>query len=197
MATPGAVNLSSEDPTPTSISLRMNTDSHPPNCDSYPRCLIEAIQSLGELEPKECFQKLLDIWSLHRLSFRLLDGDDEREDSEVTKKKSNQPAISPLTLLATSRVIIRRLITAKLKDLKKSASPKDLAQSYPSLIARLPLPPRLHAFLAYRDLWPAWERHMVPHRYHPRRIPRARPPRPPMHPLIMFDPWFNEPMELD
>ncbi|VDP85236.1 unnamed protein product [Echinostoma caproni] len=45
----------------------------------------------------------------------------------------------------------------------------DLSQSgegscftYPRLIAQLPVPPALQAYLAYRELWPAWKRHTLP-----------------------------------
>ncbi|VEL14702.1 unnamed protein product [Protopolystoma xenopodis] len=34
--------------------------------------------------------------------------------------------------------------------------------SYPHRLAKLPLPPALHSYLAYRELWPSLERHSVP-----------------------------------
>ncbi|CAH8498972.1 unnamed protein product [Dicrocoelium dendriticum] len=147
--------------------------SHPTDCQNYPFCL--APQEDLFLPVTARFQSIFDAWAFHRLHHR----------SDLTDSHSDTYTRCPPTLLEFCRINIRRILVTMLVQLSNLQTKPIKRTNYARLVAKLPIPPFLQAFLAFRDLWPSWKRHMV--RIHHVRLT----PLPAQH-LFLDDPWFPD-----
>ncbi|CAL8076335.1 unnamed protein product [Calicophoron daubneyi] len=189
VATPEAVHVPSTNP--AHIWGITNIRVHPLDCHSYPQCLMEVIRSseFRQLDPGLQLRSLVDSWGFHQIicggsqngNFETI----EPPTNETPQKKTDPAFIRPLSLLRFCRVCFRRMVTNKLKDLSTSNDPRDLAQNYASLVAKLSLPSRLHAFISYEDLWPAWKTQIVPNQ-------SGKVKSPPLTWGTILDPWFED-----
>ncbi|VDL97426.1 unnamed protein product [Schistocephalus solidus] len=105
----------------------------------FPGCLALAISSP---------EVLVSSWWWHRLRAENLETEGGNNNTDILS--------TPLLLSEWCRVAIRRSIVNALK-----ATAANRVKNYAKIIASMGLPPRLHAFLAYRDLWPTCERHRI------------------------------------
>ncbi|KAL7056889.1 hypothetical protein AAHC03_019406 [Spirometra sp. Aus1] len=121
----------------------------------FPGCLALAISTP---------EVLVSSWWWHRLRVESLETNNP-DDGD----KNPHILSSPLLLSEWCRVAIRRSIVNAMKGTRASRM-----GNYAKVIASMALPPRLHAFLAYRDLWPTCERHRIT-RLRQNRFNRPRP----------------------
>ncbi|KAF7236261.1 hypothetical protein EG68_11375 [Paragonimus skrjabini miyazakii] len=127
---------------------------------SFPVCLCELPP---EAEPSHRLQRLFHQWASHRLQGR---GESDRIDQASQSKETAVYFRGPFSLIDSCRVCVRRMIFLKLVELYNSKTESNKGLNYPKAVSKLPLPPTIQAFLAYREFWPAWKRHMVPPRRH-------------------------------
>ncbi|CAL8069203.1 unnamed protein product [Calicophoron daubneyi] len=115
-------------------------------CDNYPHCLDGILEhhmrSHGYLrDPQVLWAALRNVWMHHSFS------------SPTRTKHSCLVCQRPPRLKAMCRAVIRRLLVQNYDKSK----PQNAARSIPNylrLVKTLTLPPQLHDYLNYRDLWP-------------------------------------------
>ncbi|KAG5442086.1 hypothetical protein CSKR_111937 [Clonorchis sinensis] len=146
--------------------------SHLNDCTTYPDCLGN-FESTAE-DPSSRFRQLHAVWAAHRIQYT-------EAFSSVRHSSASSVAPDlhgPLSLMDSSRLLIRRLLVNRLVELSTSNTTAH-GLNYPKFVSRLGLPSRLQALLAFRDLWPAFQRHRVPR---PRSVAH--------HEVFALDPWF-------
>ncbi|KAK4472775.1 hypothetical protein MN116_003995 [Schistosoma mekongi] len=122
---------------------QVSVNNHDISCTSYPTCLFNNNSYIWNTT----WSDLVTAWASHR--------------SGVTtqSKVCNQQRVTffgPLSLMDFCRITIRRYVS-RLIDIHRQAFEQSHAvkyYNYANLIAQLPIPPKLRAFLSYCDLWP-------------------------------------------
>lgn len=173
------------------LSSFPDVGTHDSACNDYPMCLWKCYTSdVTNVELQ--WSTLLKVWAVHRLRL----GVELNDVQNKPHQSSNNLYIwGPLRLMDLCRIQIRCLSLTILFNQEKLSMENTIKQTtqqyltYASLIAQLPISPRLHAYLAYRELWPSWDRHLVPPGYITKRPREIYYPRNRLIPL--HDPWFN------